>query len=169
MEPAGAQFAENDNDLFEFGGRIVPFGALRILLGSQQNSGTRFGAHLASQNTRFGAEKIYFGASWRSICRKAPRPSRRTPKPTPRIPPGAPPRTPDPPEPGLREDPTWLLIGSKLGPMASNLTRLTHPGDTSTVNTFLNSHFANTHVEKSLCNSHFVNTTAANPQFFIFQ
>ena len=46
LEPAGAQFAENDNDLFEFGGRIVPFGALRILLGSQQNSGTRFGAHL---------------------------------------------------------------------------------------------------------------------------
>ena len=45
------------------------FEAHRTLLGSQQNSGTRYGANLGPNWIRFGAGKSYFGATWRAIRR----------------------------------------------------------------------------------------------------
>ena len=86
--------------------------------------------------------------------------------------------------------PTWLQIGSfgpdsapfwaksaafckgegeQTDPRARKLTLLTNPADTSTVNPFPNSRFANTHVKKSLCNSHFENMTAANSKLVTFK
>ena len=77
---------------------------------------------------------------------------------------------------GLDSTPFWAKSaafckgeGEQTDPRARKLTLLTHPADTSTVNPFPNSHFANTHVKKSLCNSHFENMTAANSKLVTFK